>query len=789
MARHVFVSVVFILLYLFLSHPQVILFSRLGFVAWYPATGLVIAMLLGVSPWYAVIACVSDALASSIFYHQPVASYGSTFGAVGIAGCYGMAAAALRGSLHIDVKLHRRRDVVLYILLLGIAATGATIIGVACLVADHGITWGEYRSAALTWFLGDAIGLVAIAPFLLIHVLPYVRHWLVPVPTPLHSSETEPSGTALTWGSLAETCAQLLAIMLLIWVMFGRGDGHYDYFYVCFIPIIWIAMRQGIRRVVSAVLVLDFGIVATMHFLPPTPGLFVRIALLMLVVSSVGLLVGSEVSERHRLAMDLNQQTMYLDSLIQNTPLGIVVLDRGKRVELTNLACEKLFQYERDELASVILSNMETASRETTDSTQLIAEVFAGKTLHKTVQQRRKDGRILDLAAHGVPLVSNGEVRGAYLIYEDISEQIRAAESQRQHAESLSRLVKELELRSNQMTALNEMGALLECCGSVHEARTVIADSIRKLFPDVPSGGLYLFKASRNLLEAVLRWGTVGSVSEKTFSPDTCWSLRRGQPHWSGRGVSCPHLAQNSSSECLCVPMVAQGNTVGILHLQFDMLAEVRDIEYIRSSNQTLAVNVASQVALSLAGLKLRESLREQSIRDPLTGLFNRRFLEESLGRELKLASRKKQGLAVLFLDLDHFKRFNDTFGHAAGDIVLQSLADLLRASFRTTDLCCRYGGEEFAIVLPESGLRDAHTRADTLRSKVKNLRVQFKNQILGPLTVSVGLAAFPEHGSTSEDLLRIADRCLYESKSRGRDVVTAPVTQNAQSTSAGSGN
>src|SRR5262249_20206238 len=154
--------------------------------------------------------------------------------------------------------------------------------------------------------------------------------------------------------------------------------------YICFIPIIWIAMRQGIQRVVSAVLVLDFGIVATMHFLPPPPGLFIKIALLMLVVSSVGLLVGSEVSERHRLAMDLSQQTMYLDSLIQNTPLGIVVLDREKRVELINLACEKLFQYEPHELASVILSNTETTSTKTTDSTQLIVEVFAGKALHKT---------------------------------------------------------------------------------------------------------------------------------------------------------------------------------------------------------------------------------------------------------------------------------------------------------------------------------------------------------------------------------------------------------------------
>jgi diguanylate cyclase (GGDEF) domain len=188
---------------------------------------------------------------------------------------------------------------------------------------------------------------------------------------------------------------------------------------------------------------------------------------------------------------------------------------------------------------------------------------------------------------------------------------------------------------------------------------------------------------------------------------------------------------------------------------------------------QQLAISVASQVALSLASLQLRETLREQSIRDPLTRLFNRRFLEESLERELQLATRKKQAIAILFLDLDHFKRFNDTFGHDAGDMVLQSLADLFRTFFRATDICCRFGGEEFAIILPESCAQDASDRANALRSRVINLRLQYRQQTLSPLSISVGVAAFPEHASTSHELLKIADQCLYESKARGRDVVT----------------
>jgi diguanylate cyclase (GGDEF)-like protein len=231
--------------------------------------------------------------------------------------------------------------------------------------------------------------------------------------------------------------------------------------------------------------------------------------------------------------------------------------------------------------------------------------------------------------------------------------------------------------------------------------------------------------------------------------------------------------------------MVAQGNTVGVLHLEFESAGELRHEaagESFRASRQRLAISASSHIALLLAGLQLRETLREQSIRDPLTRLFNRRFLEESFGRELQLARRKKQSMAVLFLDLDHFKKFNDTFGHDAGDMVLQSLADLFRNFFRATDICCRYGGEEFAIVLLESSSEDAVIRANALRLEVKGLRLQYQKQPLGPLTLSVGVAAFPEHGSTCDELLKIADQCLYESKARGRDVVTvaSPQTRDA---------
>src|ERR1700756_5416285 len=180
--HHALVSLSFVLLYLLLNRPEVILFSRTGFVAWYPAIGLGMALMLGGSPWYALLVCFSDALAVRVIYDEAVISFSSTVDAAGLAICYGAAAYLLRGPLQIDLRLRRRRDVVRYVLVSATAAVVATIIGVACLIADRSITWGEYQSSAMGWFLGDAIGLVGIAPLFILHFFPPGRHFPPPKP-------------------------------------------------------------------------------------------------------------------------------------------------------------------------------------------------------------------------------------------------------------------------------------------------------------------------------------------------------------------------------------------------------------------------------------------------------------------------------------------------------------------------------------------------------------------------------------------------------------------------------
>lgn len=779
--RHGVLSSLFIVFFLVLNHPSVILIAQLGSVTWYPATGLVLALLLGVSPWYALLVLVAGILPGALFYHQPFTSFGQTIGNIGYAACYSAAAYVLRGPLRIDPGLRRRQDVVRYVFVTVAAALVATALGVSCLAADKSISWSEFWPTAWGWFAGDGIGLLGVAPFLLIHVFPWARKLLSPSEQTRYENDLpRKKKVRFDPGFIVEGVAQAAGILAVLWIMFGPRFGSQRLFFLSFVPIIWIAMRQGIRRAVSGLLAINFGIVVAMHLFPPGNDVSSKVGLLMLVLSGVGLIVGSAVSERHRIAIDLQEQTTHLNSLIENSPFGIVVMDRLGQIELVNSEFEKLFSCNQADLAGRTLDTVFMRDDLPPEFETSIRRVLGGETLHMTVRRRLRDGHYLDLDVHAIPLAVDGRVRGSYTIYKDISEQIKASEAERKHAEVLNQLVAELQLRTRQMTLLSEMGDLLEVCSTTQEACAVVARSVQKLLPDVISGTLYLFKSSRNLVETAIQWGNAG-FSEALFSPDACWSLRRGQAHWNelAGGINCAHLAPNSSNKCLCVPMAGHGDMLGILHLEFPKDAVIKAEPV--SDNwevmvQRLATTVAGQIALSLASLRLRETLRDQSIRDPLTGLFNRRFMEESLDREMQRAVRKNHPVSILFIDLDHFKRFNDTFGHDAGDFVLRTVADLFRRLFRVDDVICRYGGEEFGIILPESSAANAVIRANALREAAKKMDMRYKNRSLGTVTLSVGVATFPEHGATSEELLKTADQCLYKSKAEGRDQVTVAI-------------
>jgi len=224
----------------------------------------------------------------------------------------------------------------------------------------------------------------------------------------------------------------------------------------------------------------------------------------------------------------------------------------------------------------------------------------------------------------------------------------------------------------------------------------------------------------------------------------------------------------------LCLPMMAHGEVLALLHVHPTSGTAMR-LTTTETQRSLLRV-FAEYLALALSNLKLRDTLRQQSIRDPLTGLFNRRYLEETLALEIERAKRQEGPFSVMMLDLDHFKHFNDTYGHEAGDTVLEVLGGLLQRQVRGGDIACRYGGEEFALLLPGAALEAAHKRAEQLCAGVRTLALDYKGQSLGPLTVSVGVATFPNHGESAGLVLHAADTALYQAKHEGRDRVAVAV-------------
>ncbi len=333
----------------------------------------------------------------------------------------------------------------------------------------------------------------------------------------------------------------------------------------------------------------------------------------------------------------------------------------------------------------------------------------------------------------------------------------------------------ELVHRNSEINLLGQLGDLLQSCNTSAEAFAGIGRFLGKLFP-ADSGALFVFGESPLTVEAVASWGE--RPPEQTgFSVDECWGMRRGRAHGRAEiqsGFRCRHVGAGDAPY-VCVPMTAHGSALGVLHILLPPLApEQWDVR------QQLGARVAEHLALALAKLKLQETLQHLSVRDPLTGLYNRRYMEETLTRELRRAERKGTQLGVIMLDIDHFKRFNDTLGHDAGDAWLRELGVMLQRQVRTSDVACRYGGEEFTIILQDVPADLPRARAEQIREAAKEMRLRHGDRDLGTVTLSLGVAVFPDHGTTREALMQNADVALYRAKREGRDRVCVAETRRS---------
>ncbi|MGH8053995.1 MAG: diguanylate cyclase [Stenotrophomonas sp.] len=403
------------------------------------------------------------------------------------------------------------------------------------------------------------------------------------------------------------------------------------------------------------------------------------------------------------------------------------------------------------------------------EQVRLMVQAEQALLVERAASSRRSADLLLGLAFAGIPfgLAVVASVYG--ILLSELRRRSRAEKRAASAGQQLAINLEHLERSSADLQTLGRYTGLLQSCANPEEALEITARTLEALLPEV-AGSVYLLRASNDRAENIVHWGTPLVETSAFLVPSDCWAIRRGQPHFIDdlhRDAGCPHIARpepGNSVATACIPMSAQGAQLGFLFLCGAGPGPLPRLP--------VAESAVEQLSLALSNLRLRESLRLQSIRDPLTGLYNRRYLEESLAREIARCGRRDFPLSVLMLDVDHFKQFNDTHGHGGGDALLAAVGQLLTSRLRGEDIACRYGGEEFTVILPESDRASALRYAEEIRIALSQMSVPFSGKTLPPITVSLGVATYPVDGVAGITLLRKADAALYRAKRSGRNRV-----------------
>jgi diguanylate cyclase (GGDEF)-like protein/PAS domain S-box-containing protein len=462
--------------------------------------------------------------------------------------------------------------------------------------------------------------------------------------------------------------------------------------------------------------------------------------------------------------------------VLDASPNAVIAVDARGRIAYASPRVREAFGWSPEELLGEPVERIVPARL-----TERHAAHVAGYRLHATprpmgsgleLSARRRDGTVFPVEISLAPVQAP---RGPLVIATvvDVTARKNLAEQLERANEELQHHADELEQHGREMVLLVRMGELLESCQSLDEAYGVIGGISEPLFAG-DAGVVYALASSGSVVEMVSAWGSP-PPSRTVFSPTDCWALRSGRLHVVHDGdpeLKCPHVEEPILTGLFCEPLVAQTETLGLLHLQVRRRATGKARAALLADRERLVQTLGKQVALALANIRLRATLREESSRDSLTGLFNRRYMEESLDREIRRAAREGYGLGVLLADLDNFKQLNDAFGHAAGDAVLRQIGRYLSTSVRGEDIACRFGGEEFVLILPKASLDDTYRRAEGLREGIKAGPLAEPADLYPTSTMSIGVAAYPEHGTTAAQLILAADSAMYLAKGQGRDRV-----------------
>jgi diguanylate cyclase (GGDEF)-like protein/PAS domain S-box-containing protein len=473
-----------------------------------------------------------------------------------------------------------------------------------------------------------------------------------------------------------------------------------------------------------------------------------------------------DVTDSRREEERLRREAACARSVIEAAPDPLIVIDAEGNVADVNEAAARMFGAPREQLLKSDFASWFETSEQARSSVRaaLTAEYIGDVPL--SLGQPSGEPIMLQMNAalyRGVL----GETAGAVASIRDVTEIRRHEEALAKLPEQMSAAMAELQQRERDTAIMAELSQTLQTCNTQDEAYPLIAAVCEKLFPWA-SGALALFVSPAQELSCVIKWGPAPAIMDDFFLDD-CWGVRRGQLHRidePGKGAMCRHFEKPPSGPYMCLPLSVHGEAFGVLHLSGEAGAVIDD------KVQRSFTALGDMVKLSLSNLKLRETLRFQAVRDPLTNLYNRQYLSETLGREVSRAKRRRLPLSVAILDIDYFKAFNDEHGHEAGDTVLKEVGALLRTAVRASDIACRYGGEEFLFVLPECDLMAARARVEHICHEIKHRQCVFHGQRLPPITMSAGIAQLSDEMNGEMELIACADRALYAAKGSGRDQI-----------------
>ena len=466
------------------------------------------------------------------------------------------------------------------------------------------------------------------------------------------------------------------------------------------------------------------------------------------------------------------EQRHFAELALRHSLEAVLVTDVNNRVLWANAGFERMFGHS----AKVILGRevsglLDGPQTDPTSRARLASAMENRTTLTVEIIHYRSDGTHFWVEKTLTPIFDDS---GRHISNMSIARDISKRKRLEDRAQSL---MADEELRQGERRLLSQVSEWLYSAKSMDELLMVVAKSLETLLPDA-EGQLYIYANSRDMLDLHAKWG--GANGPEHMEADECWSLRRGRAYaFGGRAIEfpCGHVTCEDTPY-FCLPVIAQGDTIGLLHLAFTGLDPIStgkgNVKELLDRRWELALLCAEQISLAVANVQLRQELLDQSVRDTLTGLWNRRWFLDAALKEMKRAGRTGSDVSLVSLDVDHFKRFNDHHGHDAGDIVLREVGALMRQSLPHPLAPCRLGGEEFVILCPGLDHDGALAHAESLREAVAALKVPYAQGMLPPINISAGVVSLSEGMFHVEDMLKAADQALYAAKSAGRNQVVS---------------